>query len=61
MNKWTNPAKKRRAVIDAASVKAADLEIIVSALRELPPGQLKKVFTDPVLAVLEKYQVTADE
>ena len=35
MNKWTNAAKKRRAVIDAASVKAADLEIIVSALREL--------------------------
>lgn len=61
MNKWTNAAKKRRAVIDAASVKAADLEIIVSALTRLPPGQLSKVFTDRVLAVLEKYGVTADE
>ena len=48
-------------MIDAAKVKAEDLEVLVSALRELPPGQLKKVFTDPVLAVLEKYQVTADE
>ena len=55
MNKWTNAAKKRRAVIDAASVKAADLEIIVSAMKELPPGQLKKILTDDVLAVLEKY------
>ena len=61
MNKWTNAAKKRRAVIDAASVKAADLEIIASALRELHTGQLKKVFPDPVLAVMEKYQVTVDE
>lgn len=57
MNKWTNAAKKRRAVIDAASVKAADLEIIVSAMKELPPGQLKKILTDDVLAVLEKYGV----
>lgn len=57
MNKWTNGAKKRRAVIDAASVKAADLEIIVSAMKELPPGQLKKILTDDVLAVLEKYGV----
>ena len=60
MNKWTNAAKKRRAVIDAASVKAADLEIIVSALRELPPGQLKKVLTDDVISVLEKYGVTLE-
>ena len=57
MNKWTNAAKKRRAVIDAANIKAADLEIIVSALKELPPGQLKKILTDDVLAVLEKYSV----
>ena len=57
MNKWTNAAKKRRAVIDAASVKAADLEIIVSAMKELPPGQLKKILTDDVLAGLEKYGV----
>lgn len=61
MNRWTNAAKKRRAVIDAAKVKAADLETLVSALRELPPGQLKKIFTDPALAVLERYQVTVDE
>ena len=57
MNKWTTAAKKRLAVIDAANIKAADLEIIVSALKELPPGQLKKILTDDVLAVLEKYGV----
>lgn len=60
MNKWTNGAKKRRAVIDAAQVKADDLDVIVAALAQLPPGQLKKVLTDDVLAVLEKYGVALE-
>lgn len=38
--------------------KASDLDIIVSAIIKLPPGQLKKVLSDDVLAVLEKYGVT---
>lgn len=37
--------------------KAADLDIIVAAVMQLPPGQLKKVLTDDVLAVLAKYGV----
>lgn len=37
--------------------KAEDMDILVSALRKLPPGQLKKVLTDEVLAVLEKYEI----
>ena len=37
--------------------KASDLDIIVSALAKLPPGQLKKVLTDDVVAVLKKYGI----
>lgn len=37
--------------------KADDLEVLVAALAKLPPGQLKKVFTDDVLAVLAKYGI----
>ena len=37
--------------------KAADLDIIVAEIRKLPPGQLKKVLTDEVIAVLKKYGV----
>ena len=37
--------------------KAADLMIIISELKKLPPGQLKKVLTDEVIAVLEKYGI----
>lgn len=37
--------------------KASDLDVIVSAMAMLPPGQLKKVLTDDVLAVLAKYGV----
>lgn len=46
-----------RAVAEKAE-KAADLDIIVTQIMKLPPGQLKKVLTDEVLAVLEKYGVT---
>ena len=38
--------------------KAADLDIIVSEIMKLPPGQLKKVLTDQVIAVLEKYGIS---
>ena len=37
--------------------KAADLDIIISEVLKLPPGQLKKVLTAEVLAVLKKYGV----
>lgn len=38
--------------------KATDLDIIVSQIMNLPYGQLKKVLTDEVMAVLKKYGYT---
>lgn len=38
--------------------KATDLDIIVAQIMQLPYGQLKKVLTDDVLAVLAKYGYT---
>ena len=35
--------------------KAEDMDVIATALRALPPGQLKKLLTPEVLAVLDKY------
>lgn len=35
--------------------KASDLDVIISEILKLPYGQLKKVLTDEVMAVLEKY------
>lgn len=37
--------------------KASDLDIIVSEIMKLPPGQLKKVITDDAIAVLKKYGI----
>ena len=37
------------------SEKATDLDIIVAELMKLPYGQLKKVLTEEVMAVLKKY------
>lgn len=35
--------------------KATDMDVMVAAISKLPPGQLKKVLTDEVLAILAKY------
>lgn len=35
--------------------KAADVDVLVQAMLELPPGQQKKLFSADVLAVLAKY------
>lgn len=37
--------------------KASDMEIMISALAKLPHGQLKKVLTDDIIAILAKYGV----
>lgn len=46
-----------KAVAEKAG-KATDLDIIVASIMNLPYGQLKKVLTDDVMAVLEKYGYT---
>ena len=38
--------------------KATDLDVLMSAIMKLPYGQLKKVLSDEVMAVLEKYGYT---
>ena len=35
--------------------KASDMDVIVTAILKLPPGQLKKLLSEDVLAVLAKY------
>lgn len=38
--------------------KASDLDTIIAQIMKLPYGQLKKVLTPDVMAVLEKYGYT---
>ena len=40
--------------------KANDLDVLVAAFAKLPPGQLKKVLTDEVIAVFAKYGVVIE-
>ena len=49
-----------RAVVEKGK-KASDLDVIVASMAKLPPGQLKKVLTDDVIAALEKYGVTLED
>lgn len=57
MKKWSNGAKRRLVEIQADESAAADMRSIAEAFAQLPPGQLKKVLSDEVIAVLEKYGV----
>lgn len=50
-----------KANIAEKKTKASDLDIIVEQIMALPYGQLKKVLTDEVLAVLAKYGYTESE
>lgn len=54
-----NPWKKKVLAFNAKrkvrDEKAADVDVLVRAMLELPPGQQKKLFTADVLAVLKKY------
>ena len=45
-------------IIKEKGDKATDLDILVAEIMKLPYGQLKKVLTDEVLAVLRKYGYT---
>lgn len=60
MNKWTKAAKLRLEAIETAEARSEDLGVIVAELAQLPTGQLKKVLTEPVLAVLEKYGLAVE-
>ena len=48
LNKLRHNAQERK-------TKASDLDVIVTEILKLPPGQVKKVLTDEVMAVLKKY------
>lgn len=50
--------KALKAKIQEKKAKANDLDVIVAQIMELPYGQLKKVLTEEVLAVLTKYGYT---
>ena len=60
MNKWTKAAKARLVEIQADQGSIADMRAMAAAFAKLPPGQLKKVLTDEIIAILAKYWVVIE-
>ena len=56
-----NRLDKLKTSIVERKEKSSDLDVIVSQIMKLPHGQLKKVLTDEVMAVLSKYGYTDTE
>ena len=57
MQKWSNGAKRRLTEIQTAEDGAKDMQAMAAAFAKLPPGQLKKVLTEEIIAMLAKYGV----
>ena len=57
MKKWSNGAKRRLVEIQAAEYGSDDMQAMVAAIAQLPPGQLKKVLTQDIIDILNKYGV----
>lgn len=55
--KWSNGARKRLVEIRASEDGEQDMRTIAAAIDKLPKGQLKKILTDDVVAILAKYGV----
>lgn len=53
--------KAIKAKLVAQKDKATDMDVLIEAISKLPYGQLKKVLSEEVLAVLEKYGYTETE
>ena len=60
MKKWSNGAKKRLVEIRAAEDGEQDMRTIAAAIDKLPKGQLKKILTDDIVAILAKYGVVLE-
>ena len=60
MQKWSNGAKKRLVEIQAGREGAEDMRAMAAAIGKLPPGQLKKVLTEEIVAILAKYGVVIE-
>ena len=60
MKTWSNGAKKRLVEIRAAEDGEQDMRTIAASIAKLPPGQLKKVLTDDIIAILAKYGVVIE-
>ena len=60
MNKWTKAAKARLIEIQTAEDGAADMRAMAAAFAKLPKGQLKKVLSEEIVAILDKYGVVIE-
>ena len=57
MKTCSNGAKNRLVEIRAAEDGEQDMRAIAASIAKLPPGQLKKILTEDIIAILAKYGV----
>ena len=56
-NPWKQRAFEYNRKLAEEREAAADMQAIAEKLAQLPPGQIKKILSEDVLAILRKYGV----
>ena len=57
MNPWREKVLAFNRAAAEKGEKASDLEQLIAAMAQLPPGQLKKVLTEDVMIILAEYGI----
>lgn len=57
MNPWKEKVLAYNRAVAEKGEKASDLEKLIAAMAQLPPGQLKHLLTDEIIEIFEKYGV----
>ena len=57
MGKWTRAAKALKEKLNKREALATDMDVILSRISQLPPGQLKKVLDEETITIFRKHDI----
>lgn len=57
MGKWTRAAKALKEKLNKREALATDMDVILSRIAQLPPGQLKKVLDEETITIFRKHGI----
>lgn len=57
MGKWTRAAKALKEKLNKREALATDMDVILSRIAKLPPGQLKKVLDEEPITIFRKHGI----
>lgn len=57
---WVKGAIERKEYLDICESESKDMRVLIQEIGKIPPEQLKKVLTEPIIDILKKYGMSLD-